>query len=124
MTPTPQQPILPFYYGVKCVQAEPENRGGKWGYRVIYEHGGESWSPKDVFEKFYLRGQFLPASLSLEAIERLIEHAPGLIPPEIIGTSQSRKSKKLRRAAMCMQFVLNWARMGLPPQLNAEESPS
>lgn len=58
------------YIGTKIVQAEPAKRvdgnvypvigpipfGEKVedGYRVIYQDGYESWSPKDVFEKAYL----------------------------------------------------------------------
>lgn len=42
------------YVGVKRVYAEPKERNGKPGYRVIYGLDGyESWSPKDVFEKAY-----------------------------------------------------------------------
>lgn len=40
---------LKTYIGVKRIQAEPQERNGKPGYRVIYEPDGyESWSPKDV----------------------------------------------------------------------------
>lgn len=46
---------LKTYIGVKRIQAEPQERNGKPGYRVIYEPDGyESWSPKDVFEAAYL----------------------------------------------------------------------
>jgi len=41
------------YLGVKRIQAEPCEKGGKAGYKVIYPDGYESWSPKDVFEKAY-----------------------------------------------------------------------
>jgi hypothetical protein len=58
------------YIGTKLVQATPAIRkGGKIylptdaiprtmepveeGYKVVYEDGYESWSPKDVFEKAY-----------------------------------------------------------------------
>ena len=43
------------YIGTKVVKAEPANRkdGGGEGYKVVYEGGYESWSPKDVFEKAY-----------------------------------------------------------------------
>lgn len=55
------------YIGVKVVNAEPEQRE-KWmsnkfedrddhslvdGYKVVYEDGYTSWSPKDVFELAY-----------------------------------------------------------------------
>ncbi len=42
------------YIGTKLVNAEPESREGKEGYKVVYEDGYTSWSPKDVFEKAYL----------------------------------------------------------------------
>lgn len=45
------------YYGTKRVTAYPafENgeAGGRDGYGVVYEHGYQSWSPKDVFEAAY-----------------------------------------------------------------------
>lgn len=43
------------YIGAKRIKAEPQERNGKPGYRVIYGPDGyESWSPKDVFEAAYL----------------------------------------------------------------------
>lgn len=43
------------YIGVKRVYAEPKERNGKPGYRVIYAPDGyESWSPKETFEAAYL----------------------------------------------------------------------
>lgn len=41
------------YIGVKRVYAERHTKGDKPGYKVIYEDGYESWSPKDVFEAAY-----------------------------------------------------------------------
>jgi hypothetical protein len=57
------------YLGVKLIEAEPMGsyaaqteslKVGKFetgqsvdGYKVVYEDGYESWSPKDVFEKAY-----------------------------------------------------------------------
>lgn len=43
------------YLGVKIIQAEPMYSIEKEqeGYRVVYEDGYFSWSPKDVFEKAY-----------------------------------------------------------------------
>ena len=52
------------YIGTKLIEAEPANRyelhsGGhltkKSGYAVRYADGYESWSPKDVFERAYLK---------------------------------------------------------------------
>jgi hypothetical protein len=42
------------YIGTKVIQAEPAERDGKDGYKVVYADGYESWSPKDVFEGAYL----------------------------------------------------------------------
>jgi hypothetical protein len=46
------------YIGVKIIQAEPQERfgthgGDEPGYKVIYEGGYASWSPKETFEKAY-----------------------------------------------------------------------
>ncbi len=41
------------YIGAKIIQAEPEKRDGKDGYKVIYPDGYESWSPKATFEEAY-----------------------------------------------------------------------
>lgn len=42
-----------FYLGVKIVEAWVQEKDDKPGYAVKYEDGYISWSPKDVFEKFY-----------------------------------------------------------------------
>lgn len=43
------------YVGLKVIEAEPQVNGmsEQEGYKVIYEDGYTSWSPKDVFEKAY-----------------------------------------------------------------------
>lgn len=49
------------YIGVKMIKAEPctawkdtgEYKVGDAGYKVLYEDGYESWSPKEIFEKAY-----------------------------------------------------------------------
>ncbi len=59
------------YLGVKVVQAEPckawERRGehdvGSEGYKVVYEDGYTSWSPKDVFEKAYRPLKDIPGAV-------------------------------------------------------------
>ena len=43
------------YIGVKRVEAEEEEKDGRMGYRVRYEDGYTSWSPKDVFDRTYFR---------------------------------------------------------------------
>lgn len=42
------------FISTKIVEAEPCVRKEGEGYRVRYEDGYESWSPKEVFEKAYL----------------------------------------------------------------------
>lgn len=41
------------YIGTKIVAAEPEERNGVPGYKVIYADKYVSWSPKAVFEEAY-----------------------------------------------------------------------
>lgn len=44
-----------YYVGTKIVQAVYEERlHDVVGYKVVYEDGYESWSPKEVFEQAYL----------------------------------------------------------------------
>lgn len=74
------------YIGTKLVQATPAIRkGGKVylpndaiprtmeveeeGYKVVYEDGYESWSPKDVFEKAYKVAETFKDRLVIEKKE-------------------------------------------------------
>lgn len=41
------------YIGVKQVAAEPQERDGQPGYKVVYSDGYTSWSPKETFEAAY-----------------------------------------------------------------------
>lgn len=41
------------YIGTKIVQAEPEEKDGNPGYKVVYEDGYLSWSPRETFERCY-----------------------------------------------------------------------
>jgi len=41
------------YIGTKVVNAEPEVKDGCDGYKVVYEDGYTSWSPKEAFERAY-----------------------------------------------------------------------
>ena len=43
------------YVGIKLIEAERQLRNNEEGYKVVYPDGYISWSPKDVFEKSYLR---------------------------------------------------------------------
>lgn len=44
---------MKHYIGVKHIKAEPQEKDGKAGYKVVYDDGYESWSPKEAFEKAY-----------------------------------------------------------------------
>lgn len=57
-----------IYIGAKLIQAEPQERNGAAGYKVIYPDGYESWSPADVFEKVYMEvdgNPQLPSKISI-----------------------------------------------------------
>ena len=66
------------YIGTKIIKAEPcvawkdsgAHKVGDPGYKVCYEDGYESWSPKDVFEKAYRPMDGLPFGLAIEAVKK------------------------------------------------------
>lgn len=58
------------YLGVKIIEAESEIKNGENGYKVVYEDGYVSWSPKDVFEKAYRRINNLTFGLAIEALKQ------------------------------------------------------
>lgn len=66
------------YIGVKVIEAEPmvaEKAYGKHGiddegYKVKYEDGYESWSPKDVFESAYRSTKGMTFGLAVEALKK------------------------------------------------------
>lgn len=66
------------YIGTKIVMAEPceaqkeygNHKVGAPGYKVSYEDGYESWSPKDVFEEAYRPTNGLNFGLALEAAKK------------------------------------------------------
>ena len=86
---------LPMYIGTKIIMATPATEGEVWamksgftgdlsghpeirkqieamsdpGYRVVYEDGYVSWSPKDVFEKAYRPTTGMNFGLALEAVK-------------------------------------------------------
>lgn len=41
------------YVGVRIVKAEPEERNGRDGYRVVCPNGKSGWVPKEAFEMQY-----------------------------------------------------------------------
>lgn len=57
------------YIGTKIIQAEPEGKDGKDGYKVVYPDGYTSWSPKEVFEGAYFENKGLSFGMALEAIK-------------------------------------------------------
>jgi len=69
---------LKTYIGIKIVDAYPDeakedDKRGKYavgalGYRVIYEDGYTSWSPKEVFESAYLEIESLSFGAAVEAM--------------------------------------------------------
>ena len=72
------------YIGVKIVDAEPMNKyefqmnikgvdckeDNQEGYKVIYEDGYVSWSPKGVFEKAYTPLEILTFGVAVEAMKK------------------------------------------------------
>lgn len=74
------------YIGSKIVTAEPMRRSDwheskgwpipmeegwdREGYKVRYEDGYESWSPKEVFEAAYRRTDGMSFGLALEAVKK------------------------------------------------------
>lgn len=58
------------YLGVKLIDAEPQVKDGKEGYKVVYPDGYVSWSPKDVFEEAYRRIDGLTFGLAVEAMKK------------------------------------------------------
>lgn len=46
--------VMKNYMGFKLIKAEPMEKNGNAGYKVVYADGYESWSPADVFEKAYM----------------------------------------------------------------------
>ena len=70
------------YIGVKLIEAIPYNEsttdGTKQGYKVRYPNGYTSWSPKEVFEKAYMKVVANPAlksgcSISQEMVDAFIK---------------------------------------------------
>lgn len=58
------------YIGTKIIQAEPAEKDGKDGYKVVYPDGYESWSPKDVFEEAYREVTGMSFGLAIEAAKK------------------------------------------------------
>lgn len=63
------------YIGAKIIQAEPQDREGKPGYKVTYPDGYVSWSPKATFEEAYRRVSPGEARLIAFGSDELVEAA-------------------------------------------------
>lgn len=62
---------MKHYIGTKIVQAEPMEKNGRKGYKVVYAPDGyESWSPKNVFEEAYRETTGMPFGLANEAVKK------------------------------------------------------
>lgn len=63
----------------------PRSMNRKDGYKVVYEDGYESWSPKDVFEKAYKPSETVLDRLKIERYElrERIEKLEALLGNEI-----------------------------------------
>ncbi len=58
------------YIGTKKLQAEPMEKDGLEGYKVIYPDGYESWSPKEIFENTYCPTSKMNFGLAIEAAKK------------------------------------------------------
>ena len=62
------------YIGTKLIKAEPLDKDGLQGYKVVYSqpNGSEytSWSPKDVFEEAYREVNGMSFGLAIEALKK------------------------------------------------------
>lgn len=58
------------YYGTKVINAYPYIKDGIDGYKVIYQDGYESWSPKGVFEEAYQPTNRMSFGHAVEALKR------------------------------------------------------
>lgn len=58
------------YIGTKIIEAEPCEKSGVPGYKVVYPDGYESWSPQAVFEEAYRPTTGMNFGLALEAAKK------------------------------------------------------
>jgi hypothetical protein len=60
------------YIGVKIIKAEPFTKEGEEGYKVRYQDGYESWSPKAIFQEAYrvIEDGCMTFGLAIEAIKK------------------------------------------------------
>ena len=62
------------YIGTKLIKAEPLDKNGSQGYKVVYPQPDgstyESWSPKDIFEESYREVNGMSFGLAIEALKK------------------------------------------------------
>lgn len=66
------------FIGTKIIHAEPavapagvhQSIEGDEGYKVVYEDGYQSWSPKEIFEDAYRPCDAMPFGLAIEAMKK------------------------------------------------------
>lgn len=58
------------YIGTKIIHAEPEQRNGEPGYKVVYPDGYASWSPAAAFDEAYRQADGLTFGLAVEALKK------------------------------------------------------
>lgn len=60
---------MEFYYGTKLIHAEPQEKDGNAGYKVIYSDNYVSWCPEEAFESAYRKSGELNFGHALEALK-------------------------------------------------------
>jgi Protein of unknown function (DUF2829) len=59
---------MTVYYGTKRINAEPLTKDGNVGYKVVYEDGYVSWSPRSTFEGCYRENWQMTFGHALQAL--------------------------------------------------------
>ena len=91
------------YLGTKTVMAEPQEKDGKAGYKVVYEDGYVSWSPKEVFEKAYREAGTIVQRMEIELMD-LVEKRDKLV--SFFGTDTFKELAPRKQALLHYQEVL------------------
>lgn len=144
-----------YYIGVKIVKGRPAKNDrqmgayppGSDGYEVTYEDGYVTWSPKAVFEKFYLEMGLDPSKVTEKMVNEFITdlRAKTLDDEKTLfleaqlrtGFTQYETSscvdpinydptigkdiclKRVKNTVwMCLGFLVQWARFGLSAKKN------
>ena len=145
---------MDFYIGVKVIEAVPMDENAymnhsdkpdvtnpREGYLVVYENGYESWSPKDVFEKAYLKLGSEPSKIEQSVVDAFMGDVEintldektthvkttalsGFVSHEVSSCVDPKNYDEEIGAAIalkkiedvmwkCLGFVLQWGRFGL-----------